>query len=57
MQAELDSVYKAYITKYAELKGEVQELRLMRKEILMNSQGPYSPTNPAASTSNKDLIS
>ncbi len=31
VQAELDMVYKAFITKYAELKGEVQELRLMKK--------------------------
>ena len=31
VQAELDLIYKAYITKYAELKGEVQELRMMRK--------------------------
>ena len=31
VQAELDLIYKSYITKYAELKGEVQELRLMRK--------------------------
>lgn len=31
VQAELDMVYKTFITKYAELKGEVQELRLMRK--------------------------
>lgn len=31
VQAELDLVYKTYITKYAEIKGEVQELRLLRK--------------------------
>lgn len=56
VQAELDLVYKTYITKYAELKGEVQELRLMRKEILMNNRNAnnYTPNN--ASVSNKDLI-
>ena len=58
VQAELDLIYKSYITKYAELKGEVQELRLMRKEILMNSQNPYGGQNPNnATVSNKDLIS
>jgi hypothetical protein len=58
VQAELDLVYKTYITKYAELKGEVQELRMLRKEILMGNQTNYSggfPNNN--SVSNKDLIS
>jgi hypothetical protein len=56
VQAELDLVYKSYITKYAELKGEVQELRLMRKEILMNTQNAYNYGPNAPSISNKDLI-
>lgn len=56
VQAELDLVYKAYITKYAELKGEVQELRLMRKEILMNNQNSMNYTPNNATVSNKDLI-
>lgn len=58
VQAELDLVYKTYITKYAELKGEVQELRMLRKEILMGNQTNFSggfPNNN--SVSNKDLIS
>lgn len=58
VQAELDLVYKTYITKYAELKGEVQELRMLRKEILMGNQTNFSggfPNNN--SLSNKDLIS
>ena len=49
-------MYKNYITKYAELKGEVQELRLMRKEILMNSQTGFNQGNANTSASNKDLI-
>lgn len=55
VQAELDLVYKTYITKYADLKGEVQDLRLLRKEVLMSSQGPanYGNNHPL---SNKDLI-
>lgn len=57
VQAELDLVYKAYITKYAELKGEVQELRLLRKEILMNNQAGFSNGfSQNTSISNKDLI-
>lgn len=57
VQAELDLIYKAYITKYAEIKGEVQELRLMRREILMNNQTGMSNGFGGASVSNKDLIS
>jgi hypothetical protein len=57
VQAELDLVYKSYITKYAEIKGEVQELRMLRKEILMNNQAGYSNTLANNATiSNKDLI-
>ena len=56
VQAELDMVYKAYITKYAELKGEVQELRMMRKEILMNSQNGMETYSANQSVSNRDLI-
>ncbi len=56
VQAELDLVYKTYITRYAELKGEVQELRLLRKEILMSSQANSNYGNPNLPVSNKDLI-
>jgi hypothetical protein len=57
VQAELDLVYKTYITKYAEIKGEVQELRLLRKEILMNNQaGLSNGMGFNTSISNKDLI-
>lgn len=56
VQAELDLVYKAYITKYAQIKGEVQELRLMRKEILMNNQAGFNGMGHNTSISNKDLI-
>jgi len=31
VQAELDLVYKVFISKYAEIKGEVQEIRRLRK--------------------------
>ena len=31
VQAELDLVYKTFITKYADMKREVQDLRKMRK--------------------------
>lgn len=58
MQAELDVVYKTFITKYAELKGEVQEMRLMRKEILQSNHiSSNSAFNNATNLSNKDLIS
>lgn len=58
VQAELDLVYKTYITKYAELKGEVQELRLLRKEILMNNPSTQGYNyNHGTTVSNKDLIS
>lgn len=57
MQAELDLVYKTYITKYAQLKGEVQELRMLRKEILANNHAAFSNSvGIHGSTSNKNLI-
>ena len=31
VQAELDRVYQVFISKYAEVKGEVQEIRRLRK--------------------------
>lgn len=55
VQAELDLVYKTYITKYAQLKGEVQELRMIRKDLLMNNQiGGNFGNN--ANVSNRNLI-
>jgi hypothetical protein len=58
VQTKLVLVYKTYIAKYAEIKGEVQELRLMRREILMNSQGAFSNGFWGnSSISNQDLIS
>lgn len=55
VQAELDLVYKSYITKYAQLKGEVQELRMIRKDLLMNNQtGGGSLGN--LNVSNRNLI-
>jgi hypothetical protein len=58
VQTKLVLVYKTYIAKYAKIKGEVQELRLMRREILMNNQGAFSNGFWGnSSISNKDLIS
>lgn len=54
VQAELDLVYKTYITKYAQLKGEVQELRMIRKDLLMNNQTGGSLGN--VNVSNRNLI-
>lgn len=54
VQAELDLVYKNYITKYAQLKGEVQELRMIRKDLLMNNQTGGNLGN--VNVSNRNLI-
>lgn len=56
VQAELDQVYKVFISKYAEVKGEVQEIRRLRKEILMaNYSGSYNGSF-GKDSSNNDIL-
>lgn len=57
VQAELDLVYKVFMSKYAEVKGEVQEIRRLRKEILIANQVGYNHSKPNKDTSsNFDLM-
>lgn len=51
VQAELDLVYKVFMSKYAEVKGEVQEIRRLRKEILIANQVGYNHSKPNKDTS------
>jgi len=56
MQAELDLAYKTFITKYKEMKAEVQDIRRMRKEILLQNANNYNTFEKNTAASNQDLI-
>lgn len=56
VQAELDQVYKVFISKYAEVKGEVQEIRRLRKEIIMANHAGGANYHPTKDTSNHDIL-
>ena len=55
MMAELDLCYKTYIEKYAYLKSEIQEMRLLKKQIeAQNSRPDVSRLNNHSS--NSDMV-